>query len=100
MVGGPGMRELGYYRTENGDGAGFADSWSFKTPKVTRTGDFYAYGNDIARGLDVYKFSNARGASQRTGRWMSPTQAEALAASRPKVALSSDTAFFCLLPQD
>ena len=60
MVAAPGMREIGYYRVENGDGAGFADSWSFKTPRVSRTGDFYLYGNDIARGLDVYRFSGSR----------------------------------------
>lgn len=99
QVGGPGMREIGYYRTENGDGAGNADSWSFKTPKVSRTGDFYVFGNDIARGLDVYKFSNARARSQRAGRWMSPAEAQAALASRPRVAVSAATAFFCLLAQ-
>jgi hypothetical protein len=99
QVGGPGMREIGYYRAENGDGAGYADSWSFKTPKVSRTGDFYLYGNDISRGLDVYKFSNARARSQRSGRWMSPAEAKVALAGQPKVALSGDTAFFCLLPQ-
>ena len=98
QVGGPGMREIGYYRTENGDGAGNADSWSFKTPKVSRTGDFYLYGNDIARGLDVYRFSNARARSQRAGRWLSPTEARAALAGRPSVAVSAETAFFCLLP--
>ena len=98
-VGGPGMREIGYYRTENGDGAGFADSWSAKTPTISRTRDFYLYGNDISRGLDIYKFSNARARSQRGGRWMSPQEAQALNATRPKVALGADTAFFCLLPQ-
>jgi hypothetical protein len=99
QVGGPGMREVGYYRVENGDGNGFADSWSFKAPKVSRTGSFYAYGNDIARGLDVYKFSNGPGASTRQGTWMTPAQAKAALATRPKVALTAETAFFCLLPQ-
>jgi hypothetical protein len=98
QVGGPGMRELGYYRVENGDGGGFADSWSFKAPRVSRTGSFYAFGNDIARGLDVYRFSNTAGASARTGRWMTPAQAKTALGARPRVALASDTAFFCLLP--
>jgi len=98
QVGGPGMREIGYYRTENGDGAGNADTWSFKAPKVSRTGDFYLYGNDIARGLDVYKYSNARARSQRAGRWMTPAAARTALAGRSAPALSADTAFFCLLP--
>jgi hypothetical protein len=55
------------------------------------------YGNDIARGLDVYKFSNARARSQRPGRWMSPAAARAALAGRPRVAVSGATAFFCLL---
>ena len=100
QVGGPGMREIGYYRTENGDGQGNADSWSAKTPSIAANGDFYLYGNDISRGLDVYKFDAAKPKSEKAGRWMSPKQAEALAAARPKVALSGDTAFFCLLPQN
>ena len=67
-VAGPGMREIGYYRTTNADGRGFADTWSFKTPKVSRTGDFYLYGNDIARGLDVYRFSNTAAARRAPAR--------------------------------
>jgi hypothetical protein len=99
QVAGPGMREIGYYRVENGDGAGFADSWSFKAPRVSRTGDFYLYGNDIARGLDVYRFRAQGASSARQGTWLAPQQAATMLAKRPKVALSTDTAFFCLLPQ-
>jgi hypothetical protein len=41
--------------------AGFAyfsnsDTWAFKTNRVEEDGSFYGYGNDIARGLDVYRF--------------------------------------------
>jgi hypothetical protein len=99
QLGGPGMREIGYYRTENGDGNGNADSWSAKTPAIERDGDFYLYGNDIARGLDVYKFSASGARSSRAGRWMSPARAQAALAGRPTVALTGDTAFFCVLPQ-
>jgi hypothetical protein len=99
QVGGPGMREIGFYRVENGDGRGFADSWSFKAPRVSRTGSFYVYGNDISRGLDVYRFTNGAGNSARTGRWMTPAQARTALTALPKVALTKDTAFFCLLPQ-
>ena len=50
LVGQP-MREIGHFY--------FADSnnWSAKTPKIDpATGDFYLYGNDINRGLDIFKF--------------------------------------------
>ena len=99
IAGGPGMREIGSYRTTNADGRGFADTWSFKAPTVSRTGDFYAYGNDIARGLDVYRFSNTASASTSPGKWMTPKQAATFLSARPRVGLTRDTAFFCLLPQ-
>ena len=45
------MKEIGYYRMAN------ADSWSAKTPQINRkTGDFYLFGNDMKRGLDIYHF--------------------------------------------
>jgi hypothetical protein len=94
QVNGAGMKEIGYYRFQN------ADSWSAKTPQINpNTGDFFLYGNDMSRGLDIYKFEGAGPRSTREGQWMSPAQAEAAALKRPKVALTQDTAFFCLLPQ-
>lgn len=45
-----GMREIGHYVTEN------ANTWSAKTPSIEPDGDFYLYGNDMNRGLDVYRF--------------------------------------------
>ena len=51
---GEGMKELGFYRADG------ADSWSAKTPSIDRkTGDFYLYGNDIDRGLDIYQYDGA-----------------------------------------
>ena len=51
---GEGMKEIGYYRMPD------ADTWSAKTPQIDRkTGDFYLFGNDIARGLDIYHYTGA-----------------------------------------
>jgi hypothetical protein len=98
QVDGAGMREIGSYRTDGSDGAGPADTWSAKTPRIDANGDFYLYGNDIARGLDIYKFSASAAPSARGGRWMTPAQAATFLSARPRVGLSRDTAFFCLLP--
>ena len=98
QVGGAGMREIGSYRTDGSDGAGPADTWSAKTPQIDANGDFYLYGNDIARGLDIYKFSASATPSATKGRWMTPAQAATSLSARPQVGLSRDTAFFCLLP--
>jgi hypothetical protein len=87
-----GMREIGFYRTEN------ADTWSAKTPLIDRrTGDFYLYGNDIARGLDVYHFDGAGQKSAKKGRWMTPAQAEAAALARPRLSTDISTSVVCLL---
>jgi hypothetical protein len=89
---GAGMKEIGYYRIQG------MDTWSAKTPRIDpRTGDFYLFGNDTARGLDVYKFTGSGEASTAQGTWMSPSQALAAAQARPKVA-APDT-LFCLLPE-
>jgi hypothetical protein len=87
-----GMKEIGYYRTDN------ADSWSAKTPSIDpRTGDFYLYGNDISRGLDVYKFSGGGKPSKKAGTWKSPAEAEAMALARPKTDAGIETSVYCLL---
>jgi LVIVD repeat len=89
---GEGMREIGFYRFAD------ANSWAAKTPSIDpATGDFYLYGNDIARGLDVYRFDGAAAESSSDGRWLTPAQALARAKSLPKVKLSPSSAFFCLL---
>jgi hypothetical protein len=91
-VGGEGMKELGFYRIEG------ADSWSAKTPSIDRrTGDFYLYGNDMNRGLDIYHYDGAREKSKRGGRWMSPAEAEARALSLPRVPLSPTNRIYCLI---
>jgi hypothetical protein len=92
QVTGAGMKGIGYYQIEG------MDSWSAKTPRINpRTGDFYLYGNDVARGLDVYRFDGEAQESQAPGTWLTPTEALALAQSRPKV--DSDYKLACLLAQ-
>ena len=94
QIAGDGMTEIGYYRIEGGE------SWAAKTPQISRTGDFHLYSNDIERGMDIFKFTAAGQKSQRKGRWMSPAQASAYFARQPQVAVTSDNALVCLLPQD
>ena len=48
---GVGMKEIGNYVMPD------ADTWSFKTNKIKRNGSFFGYGNDLARGFDVYRFN-------------------------------------------
>ena len=46
---GIGMRELASFRFPD------SDTWAVKAPHVSRDEPFHVYGNDIARGLDVYR---------------------------------------------
>jgi hypothetical protein len=46
---GVGMRELASFRFAD------SDTWAVKAPHVSRDEPFHVYGNDIARGLDVYR---------------------------------------------
>ena len=92
QIAGQGMREIGFYRFAN------ANSWSAKTPFIDpETRDFYVYGNDIARGLDVYRFDGQAATSANDGAWLTLAQALARSKALPKVKLSPRTAFFCLL---
>jgi hypothetical protein len=65
---GVGMKELGYYYFEN------ADTWSVKTNRIEPDGSFYMYGNDLNRGLDVYRFDASAPAAARTGTWFTPQE--------------------------
>jgi hypothetical protein len=88
---GEGMKEIGYYRMPD------ADSWSAKTPQIDRrTGDFYLFGNDIARGLDIYHFDGAQQRPRSRGRWMSPQEARIALAGRATPGVAGTT-YFCLL---
>jgi hypothetical protein len=47
---GNGIREIGRYTFDD------HNTWSFKTNKIGTDGSFFGFGNDLGRGLDVYKF--------------------------------------------
>jgi hypothetical protein len=88
---GEGMREIGHYRMPD------ADSWSAKTPQIDRrTGDFYLFGNDMKRGLDIYRFDGERQRSRGRGRWMSADEARIALAGRTNPGISGTT-YVCLV---
>lgn len=96
VVGDP-MTQIGHYRIEG------ANTWSAKTPEIDpATGDFVLYGNDINRGLDVFRFDGERedplptGRSASVGRWMTPGEATADFALRSPIDLTAYRPF-CLL---
>lgn len=87
-----GMKEIGFYRVDG------ADSWSAKTPQIVRGEPFYLYGNDIKRGLDVYRFewpTDAAGGAG-AGEWLTPAQALLKAKKRP-AKLKPRTDLYCLV---
>ncbi|MGH2663387.1 MAG: LVIVD repeat-containing protein [Actinomycetota bacterium] len=86
----PGMKELGYYYFPD------SDTWSVKTNVIEPDGSFYMYGNDLARGLDVYRFEAGETAARETGTWMSPAQALSLAQARGVTSTSGATGPYCL----
>ena len=87
------MKEVGYYRIQN------MDAWSAKTPEIAPDGSFHLFANDIARGLDVYKYKGTGATSTKTGTWMGAKQAAAYFAGLPKVGVTKRNALVCLLPQ-
>jgi hypothetical protein len=87
---GEGMKEIGYYRFPD------ADSWSAKAPSISRSGDFYLFGNDMARGMDIYRFDGAGARPRSRGRWMSAQQASVELAGRPTPGVAGTT-YICLV---
>ena len=67
-----GMQEIAFFRTGN------ADTWSAKTPRIEKDGDFFLYGNDINRGLDIYRFEAEGEKSKNKGTWKNKEEAESL----------------------
>jgi hypothetical protein len=86
---GMGMKEIGYYYFDN------SDTWSAKTNRIEPDGSFYLYGNDLARGLDIYRFDGSAERSANPGRWMSPAEALAQAQARG-VQQDVQTGPYCL----
>ena len=68
---GVGMREVGFYALPN------ADTWSAKTNRFEKDGSFYLFGNDLNRGLDVYRYDSKAPKPSVTGVWMTPDEARA-----------------------
>jgi hypothetical protein len=98
LVGDP-MLELAHFYFPN------SDTWSVKTPKIHPvTGDMYLYANDVARGLDIFKYEGdgipkghqRQQAESSGGSWMSPAEA---ALALPRLDADSGYEPFCLLPQ-
>ncbi|MPZ71752.1 MAG: hypothetical protein GEU74_00745 [Nitriliruptorales bacterium] len=91
-----GMREIAFYKF------GDSDTWAAKTPHIQGNGDFYLYGNDISRGLDIFKFDagNKGGKKPRKSRdegtWMTASEA---AVSLPRLDIAAGYKPFCLLPE-
>ena len=75
---GAGMKEIGYHWFAN------SESWAAKAFEFEPDGSFYLYSNDLARGLDVYRFSAAAPKSEQQGSWLNAAQA----AKRPKIRLN------------
>ena len=79
----PGMQEIGHLWFED------SDTWSAKALRIEPDGSFYAFGNDINRGLDVYRFQAAPTgtASMATGtsRWLGPDALGSLPVAAPPV---------------
>ena len=61
---GEGLKAIGSYQTEN------ADTWSFKAPTVSRDGVWFGFGNDMARGMDVYRYDGSRPQASNAGTWI------------------------------
>ena len=75
---GVGMEEVGSFAFPD------SDTWSFKTNKIASDGSFYGYGNDMSRGLDVFRF----GGLDRTVPVLEPVDlAPAAPTSKPKKGL-------------
>lgn len=85
---GIGMKELAWYRIPDGD------TWSAKTPAIEADGSFWLYGNDIARGLDIYRYAASAEASATPGKWLSAAEASLVL---PKASLPANYKPFCLL---
>jgi hypothetical protein len=84
---GVGMKEIAHARFPD------AVTWSAKTPRIAADGSFHLFGNDLTRGLDVYKFDPSAEPSDGSGTWLAAADLPAVGAS----TMSADYRPFCLL---
>jgi hypothetical protein len=84
---GVGMTEIAYAR--------FPDSvtWSAKTPRINANGSFHLFGNDMARGLDVYRFNPSAAPSDGASTWLGAAELPELEAA----SMPADYRPYCLL---
>ena len=88
---GAGMKEIGFHYFPN------SDTWSAKTNKFSKDGSFYLFGNDINRGLDVFRFDAKSKRSSQSGTWLTPAQYRARLDGEEFTGIDNRTTF-CLLP--
>ncbi len=84
---GVGMQEIAHAR--------FADSmtWAAKTPRIAADGSFHLFGNDMNRGLDVYRFDPKAAPSDGLSTWLAGSALPVPEAE----TMSADYRPFCLL---
>ena len=89
---GAGMKELGYYFFPN------SNTWSVKTNQIAADGSMYLYGNDINRGMDVYKFRRpGAGEVVDFGSWTAPEVYAQRVGVRTPTDLAGMAKPFCML---
>jgi hypothetical protein len=92
---GDGLREIGHFQFAD------ANTWAAKTPGFAEDGSFYLFGNDMNRGMDIYRFDADAAPSENEGRWMDPTEAALALSALPRPDLSDPSlTMSCLLERD
>ncbi len=93
-VAGAPVKEVAFARFTN------SDTWAAKTNWIDPdTGRFHLYGNDMARGLDVYEYLPEKQPSEAQGQWLTARQSRELALAVPKLSVDARrAALFCLTP--
>ncbi len=79
---GVGMKQVGFRRFAN------SDTWAAKTNKIAEDGSSYLYGNDQARGLDVYRFDPTKVTADAPGVWRGAAEAATELAGRASIDLT------------
>ena len=92
---GVGIREVGHYVMPD------ADTWSFKTDRISADGSFFGYGNDLVRGFDVYRYdgSTIGDVEPLRARDLAPQQSSIATRLTPALALVGPAAVAAVLLQ-